>query len=333
MGRGDPLASVRGGDLLHNALGASLGRRADVREHESDGSRRESVAPPAPQPVGEHGCRRIAARGVGREVGAHDALERRYPLVLDRAPGRRTTRQTRAGEERDRSGRERVHVRRRRRPSPCCDLGRHVAGRACAAQLVGGRRGQPEVDEDHAPGGREDQICGLYVAVHHGRVVAVQVLESLGRLLQIADRKRRIEPRRALHLQHRLEVRAVDPVHRDDVALVHEEVLTDERKTEMRREGEKEPRLREQTRARGVVTRGPDLQRHLTTVEMIESADHLGLSSSAHDLERLVPLTEKLRSHDEVSHRRAGRPASRLRVRPRRSRAGPASARPAPRRT
>jgi hypothetical protein len=65
--------------------------------------------------------------------------------------------------------------------------------------------------------------------VHDGRVVRVQVLQCLGGLLEVAERETRIEPRAAVDVEQRLEVRTLDPVHRDDVSVVHEEVLADQR--------------------------------------------------------------------------------------------------------
>ena len=143
-------------------------------------------------------------------------------------------------------GGKRVHVRRRGRSRPRRDLGCHVAGRARPAQVVGGRGGQSEVDEDDPAGGGEDHVGRLDVSVHDGWVVAVKVLERLGGLLEVADGERRVEPGAALGVEHRLEVRALDPVHRDDVPVVHEEVLADQREPRMGREREQEPRLGEQ---------------------------------------------------------------------------------------
>ena len=62
----------------------------------------------------------------------------------------------------------------------------------------------------------------------------MKVRERRGRLLEIVDRERRVETRAAFGLEQRLEVHALDPVHRDDVPLVREEVLADQRQPRMR---------------------------------------------------------------------------------------------------
>ena len=116
-------------------------------------------------------------------------------------------------------------------------------------------------------------------------------------------------PGRPSASSNRLEVRALDPVHRDDVPVVDEEVLADQREPRMRRKREKEPRLGEQMGAGSLVGHGPDLQRHLATVEVIERPDHLALSAPPRHFERLVPLAEELGPHRGSAVRRAGRPA------------------------
>jgi hypothetical protein len=69
--------------------------------------------------------------------------------------------------------------------------------------------------------------------VHDRRVVRVQVVERLCGVPEVVDRELRIEPGATATLEQRLQIRALDPVHRDDVPVVHEEVLADERETRM----------------------------------------------------------------------------------------------------
>ena len=49
--------------------------------------------------------------------------------------------------------------------------------------------------------------------------------------------------------------------------------------------------------AKSLVRHGPDLQRHLATVEVVESPDQLALSALAGHFERLVTLAEELSLH------------------------------------
>ena len=76
----------------------------------------------------------------------------------------------------------------------------------------------------------------------------------------------------------------------------------------MGREREQEPRLGKQVGAGRLVGHGPDLQRHLATVEVIERPDHLALSAPPHHFERLVPFAEEL-GRIAVNRSRASRPA------------------------
>ncbi len=141
--------------------------------------------------------------------------------------------------------------------------------------------------------------------MHDGWVVCVQVLERLGGLLEVVYRERRVEPGAALGREQRFEVPTLDPVHRDDVAVVHEEVLTDEWQPRTGREREQEPGFGEQPGTGALVGHGPDLQSHLTSVEVIERADHLALSAPPHHVERLVPFAEKLCPHRGPAGRRS----------------------------
>src|SRR3990172_3894455 len=115
------------------------------------------------------------------------------------------------------------------------------------------------------------------------------MLQRLAGLFEVADRERRVEPGAAINVEQRLEVHALDPVHRDDVPFIHEEVLADQREPRMGRKREKQPRLGEQMGAGSLVGHGPDLQRHLAIVEVIERPDHLALSTPPHHFERLLP--------------------------------------------
>ncbi len=303
------MAAVRPGNLVHRVFCAPCGRGAHIGEQERDRARRQVGAPPASQP-GDKGRRRcIAARRIGGQVRAQNPLQGRHPRGLDRAPVRCAPGGRLAGEQRQGRGGERVHVRRRRRSLPRCDLGCHVACSARPAQVVGRRGGQPEVDEDDPAGRGEDHVGRLDVSVHHGWVVSVEVLQRLGGLPEVPDCDRRVEPGAGLRVEQRLEVRALDPVHRDDVASIHEEVLADQREPRVGRKGEQEPRLGEQMGAGGLVGHGPDLERHLATVEVIECPDHLALAARPGHLERLVPLAEELGLHSQISRSRAGRPA------------------------
>ena len=136
----------------------------------------------------------------------------------------------------------------------------------------------------------------------------MEVLERFGGLLEVSDRQRGIEAGASLGSEHGLEVRAVDPVHRDDVPVVDEEVLAHERQSRMRRQREQHPRLGEKPTSRCVVSRGPELQRDLAPVEVVEGPDHLRLPAPPGHLEALVPLAEELGLH-AVSRPCAGRRA------------------------
>ena len=324
---------MRARDLCNRVFCALRRQRAHVGEHERHRSRRKFGTPPAAQSRDERRGGRIAALRIRGQAAAHHPLQRRNPCEVDRspaglAPGRRF-----AGEQRHRSGGERVDVRCHRRSPAGGDLRCDVPGGARPTQIVGRRGRQSEVDE-HDPSGRgEDEVRRLDVSMDDGRIVSVQVLQGLGGFFEVADQAKRVETGVAVDAEQRLQIGAVDPVHRDDVAIVDEEVLTHEREPRMRREREEEPRLREEMRARRVVRHRPDLQCDLPAVEVIERPDHLALSTSPDDFERLVPLAQELGLH-AISRWSAGRPASPPRGRPPRSRAGRVSAlRARPRRT
>jgi hypothetical protein len=217
------------GDLVHPILRGPHGHGSQVGQHERDGSPRERGAPPALQPGDERGRRCTATRRIGGQIRAHNPLQRRDPLALDRAPARGAAGGRLARQQRDGGRGERVDVRRRGRPRPRRDLGCCIASRARPAHVVGGHGGQSEVGEDNPARAGADQVGRLDVSVHDGRVVRVQVLQCLGGLLEVAERETRIEPRAAVDVEQRLEVRTLDPVHRDDVSVVHEEVLADQR--------------------------------------------------------------------------------------------------------
>ena len=296
-GRHDRMAPMSASDAGVAVLGAPSDARPSVREHEGDGPARQVRPPPAAQPLDEGDRGLVTTRRIGSEVRTDDPLQRGDPLALDRAPGRRAPGGRLPREQRHCGCGERVHVRRRRRSLPRGDLGCDIAGGSGPARVVVGSRGQSEIDEDDSAGRRHDHVGGLHVAVDDGRVVGAEVLERLGRLSEVVDDERRIQPGAAVGLEHGLEVEPLDPVHRNHVAPVHEEVLAHEWKPGMGLEREQEPRLGQELLPRGLVDGAPDLQRHLAIVDVVERPDHLALSAPRHDAERLVPLAEELGAH------------------------------------
>ncbi len=136
----------------------------------------------------------------------------------------------------------------------------------------------------------------------------MEMLERVGGLLEVSDREDGIETGASLRSEHGLEIRAVDPVHRDDVPVVDEEVLAHEWQSRMRRQREEHPRLGEKPTSRCVVFRRSDLQCDVAPVEVVEGPDHLRLAARSGDLEALVPVAEELGLHG-VSRPCAGRRA------------------------
>jgi hypothetical protein len=90
-------------------------------------------------------------------------------------------------------------------------------------------RRQTEVHEDHLAGSGDDDVRRLHVAVHDGRVMCVQVVESGGDLAEVVEDGAIGQSRVAALIEHLLEIRALDPVHDDHIAAVVEEVVPHER--------------------------------------------------------------------------------------------------------
>lgn len=103
--------------------------------------------------------------------------------------------------------------------------------------------------------------------------------------------------RAAAFPHQRLEVGAVDPVHRQDIAVAVEEVLAHQRKTVVRRYGEQGAGLAEQLLPERPVAHRADLQRDETVVLVVEGLDDPPLTPRAQRLEKLVALTDQVRGH------------------------------------
>ena len=100
----------------------------------------------------------------------------------------------------------------------------------------------------------QDQVRGLDVAVDDRRVLRVQERQRLGGLGEVGEHARGRQAGRAPLGQDPREVGAVDPVHRDDVLVLHEEVLTDSGRAGCGCEAEQQAGLTEQLLARLLAT-------------------------------------------------------------------------------
>ena len=123
----------------------------------------------------------------------------------------------------------------------------------------------------------------------------MQVIQRLGGLLEVAS-ERRVESTITLAVEQRLEVAALDPVHRDEVAGVLEEVLAYEREPWCgERESRSAPRTAaacERPRRRRASPSAPPGDRGSD-----RAPDHVALPASPHDVEKLVALAEDRPAH------------------------------------
>ena len=142
-----------------------------------------------------------------------------------------------AGQQREGRRRQPVDVARARRRGARRELRSAVAGRSRAAPEHQRRGRQPEVHELDVPAAGQDQVRGLDVAVHDRRVLRVQEHQRLGGLGEVGHHAGGRQAGRSPLGQDPREVGPVDPVHRDDVLVVDEEVLADQRQRRVRLRG------------------------------------------------------------------------------------------------
>ena len=102
------------------------------------------------------------------------------------------------------------------------------------------------------------------------------------------------------------EIRAFHPVHRDDVPIVFEEVLSHEREVLVRRNAQQDPSLCEEILSISAGPDGPDLERDESVVLVVERFHDATFAALAYDLEQLVPIPDAVRGHprhrSEASH-------------------------------
>jgi len=109
----------------------------------------------------------------------------------------------------------------------------------------------------------------------------VQEGQRLGGLGEVRKDARQGESGSALGPQQSREVGAIDPIHHDDVLVVVEEVLSDERQRRMRRQPEQDPGLAEKIIAAPIRSDRSDLQSHRASVLVIERLHHPRLAAGA----------------------------------------------------
>ena len=159
------------------------------------------------------------------------------PSQVGRTPRRRL-----AGEEREGGGGQGVDVARPAGLAAGDELGGGVAAGPRPASQRGRRRRQPEVDEHDPPALGEHEVGRLHVAVNHRRVLAVEVGQRGCRIREPGEHDRRTEPGTAPGMEQATEVRALHPVHGDDVLVAVEEVVAHERHVGVWRDGRAAPR-------------------------------------------------------------------------------------------
>ena len=121
----------------------------------------------------------------------------------------------------------------------------------------------------------------------------MEVRQGLRRLGEIRQHARRRQPWPAAIGQQLRQVSAVDPVHRDHVAVAVEEVLADERQCRVRRDGEQDACLAEQLLARAGVASRSNLQGDKALVLVVQRLYHARLAADPERLEDLVAIPEQ----------------------------------------
>ncbi len=214
---------------------------------------------------------RRSAGEAGRDEGRERIVDGRKQAEI----GRRALEPREGGGDRRRSGEgrrpreqleehepERVHVRARVRRAPLDLLGRHVhrrpdrARRAVRGAFVELRPRDAEVREHDSPAAFDEHVRGLEVAVHDPRGMCGR--EALGD--REPDRQRAFGREPPLAREHRLQVRSVDELHREEVlSLGLAEVV---RPRDVRvRDAPREPHFPTETLDRGRTRRAAEVER------------------------------------------------------------------------
>ena len=200
------------------------------------------------------------------------------------------------GEQLERRGREGVHVCRRADGATARRLGSGV--RECGAvRPPPVRGGQPEVDEDRSRTGSvvgDHDVGGLHVAVHDRWFVPVKMIESGRDVRHHGNHGVEGQTGGSLPAKPGPKVLAADPVEHQEVVVALEEVISDDRNVRMRPERQERARLLQEGRPVDAVRDGGDLEGHRTRVVVIPRPQHVALTASAGELERLVTVAEQL---------------------------------------
>ena len=293
---------LRGDDLVvaHERLGHRRGialpqrRRAlDVGQAERHHAGRQA----APQPL-----RRLSTSSpgvAGRRAGsvARPSAQRGLELLglrgLDALPRRQHARRGRPLNSANAvAASEYTSLARDGTPS-AASSGARKPGVPARRRGAAGSRGQAEVHELHAPTLGQDQVRRLDVAVDDGRVLRVQVRERLGRLGEVGEHARRRQTGSAPLAQQPRKVGAVHPVHRHDVPVAVEEVLSHQRQRRMGGNRKQDARLVEQLVAQPLVAHLADLQRDDSVVLAVERLDHVPLAARAERPQHLVAVLDQ----------------------------------------
>ena len=120
----------------------------------------------------------------------------------------------------------------------------------------------------------------------------VKVIDGVGDRRQLAENGGHGEAGITAFANDSLDVRSVDPVHDEHVAVVEEEVVAYDGERMMRPELQERPSLGEQRLSRLVGSEPADLQRHEAVVPPVDRAHHLGVAALPEHLEQLVTIAD-----------------------------------------
>jgi hypothetical protein len=144
--------------------------------------------------------------------------------------------------------------------------------------------------------GRDDDVLGPNVAVHQSRPVLMEVIDGIGDRGQLTENSGHGEAGITAFANDSFDVRSVDPVHDQHMAIVEEEVVANDGERRMRPELQKRAPLGAQLLARLVGSEPADLQRHEAVVPAVDRLHHLAVAALPEHLEQLVTVG------DNVSH-------------------------------